>query len=213
MSKIISEEEIFSKDGARIGLLGGTFDPPHNAHLYMAKTAKEHLQLDCVAFMPLGVPPHGKSNISPTGHRIAMLELMLQGNEEFCIDAYETSLNVPAYTVRSIERINTILGKNTKLYFIIGADSLMYLEKWREAKKLMEIIEFVAIPREGYEKSECINHIEYLKREFCAKITYIDVPAMDYSSTDIRENIKSGVKGMTTDAVYEYIKEHDLYGS
>ena len=213
MSKIISEIEIFSKKGARIGLLGGTFDPPHMAHLYMAQSAKERLGLDCIAFMPLGVPPHGKSGISPVHHRLAMLELMLDGYDNFYIDAYETLLDAPSFTVRSIERINALLGEKTKLYFIIGADSLMYLEKWRDACRLMEITDFVVIPRQGYEKSECMEHIRYLENDFNAKITYIDVPAMDHSSTDIRENIECCVKDMTSDAVYKYIKEHDLYGA
>ena len=211
MSKVVSEEKLYNIDGAKIGLLGGTFDPPHYAHLHMAQAAKDALELDFVVFMPLGVPPHAKDGITEAAHRVAMLELMLANYDDFFIDGYETQSDEPSYTVRSVERINSLLGIGARLYFIIGADSLLYLEKWRDAGRLFRITEFAVIPRHGYGDEDCKSHIKMLKREFGARIKYLDAEKMDYSSTDIRNSIKKG-ENETSPEVMKYIKENGLYG-
>ena len=196
--------------GAKIGLLGGTFDPPHYAHIHMAQAAKDALGLDFVVFMPLGVPPHGKDGISKAHHRVAMLELMIADHDGFYIDNYEVLSNEPSYTVRTIERINSLLEKDTRMYFIIGADSLMYLEKWRNAERLLKITEFAVIPRTGFSDKECKEHIKMLVHEFGAQIRYLDAEKMNYSSTDIRNSIAKG-DNKTSPAVMKYIKENGLY--
>jgi nicotinate-nucleotide adenylyltransferase len=211
MSKVVSEEKLYNIESAKIGLLGGTFDPPHYAHIHMAQTAKDALELDFVVFMPLGVPPHGKDGISKAYHRVAMLELMLADNDDFFIDEYEARSNEPSYTMRSMERINSLLGNGTKLYFIIGADSLMYLEKWYAADRLFQITEFAVIPRPGYDDNECIAHIKKLSHEFGARIKYLDARKMNYSSTDIRNTIEKG-ENETSPEIIKYIKENNLYG-
>ena len=212
MSKIISEEKLYSAKNAKIGLLGGTFDPPHLAHLHMAQAAKDALSLDFVAFMPLGVPPHGKSGISDACHRIAMLEIILAGHDDFYIDAFEAYSESPSYTVRSVERIQGFLGEGSAMCFIVGADSLMYLEKWFDAAKLFEITDFAVIPREGYGDAKCLKHIEMLEHRYNARINYINAKKLDYSSTYIRENTEAADIPMTTKDVYKYIKENNLYG-
>ena len=211
MSKVVSEEKLYNKEGAKIGLLGGTFDPPHYAHIHMAQAAKDALGLDFVVFMPLGVPPHGKDGISKAAHRVAMLELMLADYDSFFMDEYEVLSDEPSYTVRSIERINSLLGNDTKLYFIIGADSLLYVEKWYEAERLFQITEFAVIPRTGYGDEECKSHIKMLESQFDARIIYLDADKMDYSSTDIRSSIAKG-ENETSPEVIKYIKENGLYG-
>ena len=211
MSKIVPEEKLYSVANEKIGLLGGTFDPPHYAHIHMAQAAKDALGLDRVVFMPLGVPPHGKDGISESKHRLNMLEIMLSGNDSFYIDEYEAMADEPSYTVYSMERINSLLGENTRLYFIIGADSLVYLEKWYDAAHLMRITEFIVIPRAGISEKECRAHIKKLELLYDAKILYLDVQKMEYSSTDIRGDISKGEKE-TSPEVIKYIKENKLYG-
>lgn len=211
LSKIRSQKRIYSKKKKRIGVLGGTFDPPHLAHLHMADSAKEALNLDYIVFMPLGVPPHGKTGLSSTTHRINMIDIILAERKVFLIDAYEVQSNAPSYTVNSAKRINEILGEGSKVYFIIGADSLMYLEKWYDAKTLFNIAEFAVIPRSGVSKEACLGHIEVLRREFDADIVYIEAKELDYSSTKIRENYNKKDVTITTKEVVEYIKANRLY--
>jgi len=213
MAKILTEEKLYAKRNARIGVLGGTFDPPHLAHIHMAKSTKEALKLDYVVFMPLGVPPHDKTGISSVHHRINMLNIILSKYDDFYIDAYEVLLEKPSYTVNSVERIEKLLGENSKMFFIIGADSLMYLEKWYDAKKLFKITDFAVVPRAGYEKNECLERIEKLAKEYNASIFYVDTQMLDYSSTDIRNNLFANVLSTTTEKIYKYIKENDLYNS
>ncbi len=211
MSKVIEQEKLYGLKGLRIGVLGGTFDPPHLAHIHMAASAKQALNLDIVVFMPLGVAPHSKRGISSAWHRINMLEIILSSYDDFYIDAHEAYSDSLSYTVNSIERISGILGENTKMYFIIGADSLMYLEKWYNAKKLFEITDFAVIPRDGYDKEDCLKQIDSLERAFGASIVYIDAAGFNHSSTEIRGKTDGADSEMTSQEVLEYIKENNLY--
>jgi nicotinate-nucleotide adenylyltransferase len=111
-----------------------------------------------------------------------------------------------------MERINALLGEGSEVFFIVGADSLMYLEKWYDAKRLFEITDFAVIPREGYDDADCAEHIKKLEAQYGARIKYIDAAKLDHSSTEIRVNPEASVLPMTTKEVYKYIKENNLYG-
>ncbi len=210
VGKVKSQAELYGENNARIGVLGGTFDPPHFAHIHMANAAKTALKLDCVVFMPLGVAPHGKSGISTAEDRICMLELLMEDSDSYFIDDFETKMTEPSYTIKSAERIYSILGEGSKVYFIIGADSLMYLEKWREAQKLMKMTAFAVIPRAGYKKSECMAHIRMLEDEFGADITYIETESLGNSSTEIRTYL-GDAQALTNKKVLKYIEKKNLY--
>lgn len=213
MNKIKDQKNLYTNVKTSIGVLGGTFDPPHSAHIHMAKTAKSKLNLDKVIFMPCGMPPHKKPiEISNSIHRTKMLELMLCDYNDFYIDAYELMNPMPSYTLDSIKRIDILMPESSKMYFIIGADSLMYLEKWHEARKLFKITNFAVIPRCGYTKEECMNKIKLLKSEFNTKIIYLDSDTMDLSSTAIRESFKNDQNIYNIEEkVAKYIKDNELY--
>lgn len=214
MTKIIDQSELYNNKNAKIGVLGGTFDPPHFAHIYMSNIAKKELCLDKVIFMPSGNPPHKNVKIvSNANYRLDMIELAIEDSEGYYIDSYEVYNNKPSYTVNSIKRIQKVLPKSSLLYFIIGADSLLYLDKWYDAKTLMKITKFAVIPRVGSQKSKCIEKIDELKAEYGAQITYIDCKPMKLSSTNIRKSIGEGEYSSTLidEKVAKYIKENNLY--
>jgi nicotinate-nucleotide adenylyltransferase len=142
-----------------------------------------------------------------------MIKLAIEESDNFYIDDYEVYSSNLSYTVDSIKRISKVLPENSELYFIIGADSLLYLDRWYDAQTLLDITNFVVIPREGYKKDDCENKIEQLKLEYNARITYINCKPIQLSSTSIRKSIVNDeYKNLSVNKkVIRYIKENRLY--
>lgn len=202
----------YKGENLKIGILGGTFNPVHIGHIHMAYSAMEFLNLDRVVFMLCAIPPHKKLayNIS-SDKRLSMLKIALKEHKQFIIDEYEANVKYKTYTYKSLVRINKEKDTNTKIYFIIGADSLMQLDSWKEPEKLMKRTSFALVPREGYTKKSCMKKIEYLKTEYMADIVYIDSDNVNVSSTNIRDMDDITRLKMLDENVYKYIKENRLY--
>jgi len=185
----------------RIGLLGGTFDPPHNGHLTIAKEAVQSLDLDEVWFIPTYEPPHKTVAYTNSIHRLRMLELMIEDEEKFCVETIEIDRQGTSYTIDTIKSL-TSMYPNYAFYFIIGADQVKTLHEWHGIDELINMIEFVGVERPGVTWEETI------------KVTKLSVRQIDLASTTIRECIKDGksVETFIKPAVFSYIKEHELYG-
>ncbi|WP_066367941.1 nicotinate-nucleotide adenylyltransferase [Neobacillus fumarioli] len=186
----------------KIGILGGTFDPPHNGHLLIANEVLSALKLDKIWFIPNQDPPHKKKSCSITNEdRMEMLKRALNGNPVFDIQTIELERTGPSYTIDTIRMIREQY-KDHQFYFIIGADMIEYLPKWKQIDELIALVQFVGVKRPSY---SCLT--EY-------PILYVDVPAFEVSSSMIRERLKDGksVKYLMPDAVIEFIKERHLYG-
>ncbi|MBB1080100.1 nicotinate-nucleotide adenylyltransferase [Limosilactobacillus sp. STM2_1] len=187
----------------RIGLYGGTFNPIHNAHLFFADQVGHTLSLDRVDFLPDAKPPHvdHKGSIDPQ-LRLQMLKLAINGNPFLGIEKAELARGGVSYTYDTLKEL---LDKNpnTEYYFIIGGDMVDYLEKWYRIDDLVRLprFHFVGIHRQG------------AKNETKYPVIWVDVPTIDFSSTDIRRRIKNGqsIKYMVPDAVSDFIEEHHLY--
>lgn len=193
----------------KIGVLGGTFNPVHLGHMHMAESAIEHLNLDRVVFMAAGIPPHKKLdfNTSPED-RLNMLKLAIEGNPKLFIDDYEAYMDEKAYSYLSLQRIHKALSKSSEIFFIIGADSLMQLDKWKYPEKLFAMCTFTVIPRGEYTKAQCENKIDELNKVYNGEIVYIDCKKFNMSSTKAREkNLKENLDTK----VFEYIKRNGLY--
>lgn len=206
---------VYQQPNSKVGLLGGTFDPPHMGHMHMAQCAMRHAGLDKIVFLICGNTPHkDAAGVTPPEHRLAMLKLALDGSREYMIDESELYSMEKSYTVNSMLRIKRIMPESSKLFFIIGADSLMYLDKWHDAKKLMEITSFLCIPREGYEDEQCYKKIDDLENKYCADIHYIHCPRLDAASADIRTMLAAGreTSELLDLNVQKYIQENGLYG-
>ena len=182
----------------KYGIMGGTFNPIHLAHLYIAYEAKEQLNLDKVIFMPAGNPPHKKDTIIDAKFRYEMVRRAIEGYEGFEINSYET--------------LNVLKEVNLKLYFIAGADSLMDIEKWKNTKEVLNNCTFVVFNRGEFNRETLKSQKEYLENKYQAEIVLLDIMSIDISSTIIRKRIKEEkrVDFFLPNKVLEYIN-YNLY--
>lgn len=187
----------------KVGILGGTFDPPHNGHLMIANEVFSELNLDEIWFMPNQEPPHKKKPESVNNEdRLHMLELATRGNSFFKIETIELQRSGPSFTVETMRILNNQYP-NHKFYFIIGADMIEYLPKWHKIEELIEIVKFVGVERPKYN----------LETKY--PIIYVDIPAFDVSSSMIRKRLKTGktVRYLLPESVLRFIGEKHLYGT
>ena len=195
----------------KIGVIGGTFDPVHNGHLIAAESAREAFGLDKVIFVPTGYTTY-KGNFSSRGiHRYKMTCLAAETNEYFCVSPIEIEKNSICYTVDTVEEIRKHCDVDTEIYFIAGADVLKYISGWRGFDRLCRLCEFVIVTRPGYD-IEREKESERLK-SLGAKVHFIETPALDISSSYIRNAIGDGrtVKYLMPEPVEEFARLHRLY--
>lgn len=194
-------EPVLTSKRKQVGILGGTFNPVHIAHLITADQVGKALGLEKVLLMPSNQPPHidEKKTIDAV-HRVKMLELAIEGNEQLAIETIELQREGKSYTY---DTIKLLMEKNpdTDYFFIIGGDMVEYLPKWYKINELMQMIQFVGVRRPHY------------PIETPYPIIWIDVPLMDVSSTDIRKKITQGcsVNYLVPSNVVHYIQEKGLY--
>lgn len=197
----------------KVGIMGGTFNPVHYGHLFLAEKAYEQLQLDKVLFMPTKNPPHKQKPEEVTQQqRVEMLLLAIQDNPHFELSSVELERNGMTYTADTLMLLAQE-NQDTQYYFIVGADSLLMMQKWKDPQIIFDQCIVVAACRDLVNKEELLQHAEYLKNTFQAKIEIIDMPAIQISSQDIRNRLelKKSVKYYITEPVYEYIKNNKLY--
>ncbi|OIJ16180.1 nicotinic acid mononucleotide adenylyltransferase [Anaerobacillus arseniciselenatis] len=188
----------------KIGLLGGTFDPPHFGHLLIAEQALEACQLDEVWFMPTKIPPHKKgSNLCSDEDRIEMVKKAINDHPFFKLSLIEFERNGPSYTIETMKEL-TAMYKENDFYFIIGGDMIEYLPKWKEIDELLNLVTFVGVKRPGFISTSIYSD----------NLVLINVPQLEISSRDIRERLKQGrsIRYLLPDHVLAYIKERQLYG-
>lgn len=184
----------------RIGILGGTFDPPHNGHLMIADEVKHACQLDEVWFIPTNEPPHKQQAMSNNEHRIAMLKKALAHTPYFTLNKIEMERSGKSYTIDTIKLLQK-RHPNTSFYFIIGADMVEYLPNWYQIDELMTLVQFVGVKRPHYSMQTDYSILE------------VEVPELDISSGDIKQRIKNDepFKFFVPLNVYHYIKDECLY--
>lgn len=198
----------------KVGILGGTFDPIHNGHLYIASEALEILNLDHIIFMPSGNPPHKISKEKTDGKiRYELVRRAIKNYEGFVIDSYEIDKRGLSYTFETLEYLREKFGKETELYFITGADCLIDIYKWKNIKKIFINSTLVVFNRPGYDIDKLFENKKKVEEEFNTKIIFLPLLILDISSTYIREKIKNGknVDFFIPEDVSKYIKELNLY--
>jgi len=185
----------------RIGILGGTFDPPHLGHLIIAEEVRISLELEEVWFIPTYTPPHKDSTKTAASQRIEMTKLAIQTNPYFKMNTIEIERSGKSYTIDTMKELIKDYP-DCEFYFIIGADMVEYLPHWNEIDELVKLIQFVGVKRPGYELETPYN------------ILKVDIPLIDISSTILRSWLgkNRSVKYIIPDVVYSYIKGENLYG-
>jgi nicotinate-nucleotide adenylyltransferase len=197
----------------RIGILGGTFDPVHLGHLAIAEEARKRLLLSRVIFVPSGQPwLKTDRTITPAPHRIKMIEIAIEKKPYFEVSAIEINRKGPSYTIDTLNTIKRNLGKEGKLFLILGWDSLTEIPKWHNPDALVRICTLVAFTRINTERPN-LAAIEALVPGIKQNTVMLDIEPVDISSTDIRERITRGLslKKLVPDRVVGYIGENNLY--
>lgn len=187
----------------KIGILGGTFDPPHHGHLLIANEALYGLNLDEIWFLPNQEPPHKKkSTLIKNEDRVNMLQLAIQDVPSFRVETIELDRPGPSFTYDTMKQLKE-LHPDVHFYFIIGADMVEYLPKWHKIDELLQIVTFIGVNRPSYSDDS-----DY-------PLIHLDIPEFEVSSSLIRERIMKGktIRYLLPDSIIEYLKEKNLYGS
>jgi nicotinate-nucleotide adenylyltransferase len=197
----------------KIGVMGGTFDPIHNAHLAVAEEARREVGLTEVVFMPAGHPYFKEqAAISPKEDRLNMVKLAIAGKPYYSFSRMELDRPGPSYAVDSMAKMKARLKPEDELYFVMGWDSLMSLYRWHEADRLIKTCRIIASPRPGYPKPD----VESLEKDLpgiAQRAIVMERPLIDVSATEIRQRVSRGlpIDSLVPLAVAEYIKEKGLY--
>ncbi|HHT97222.1 MAG TPA: nicotinate-nucleotide adenylyltransferase [Clostridiales bacterium] len=197
----------------KIGVLGGSFNPIHFGHLLMAESAYEQMELDKVIFMPLKYPPHkNKEGILCDQHRLNMIELAIQDNPHFELSKYEIKKDSVSYTAETLSYL-TSKNPNDKFFFILGADSYMMIDKWRQPQTIFKQANILVINRDNNSSNELDIKTIDLKKDYNLNVTYINMPNIGISSTVIRERLKDNlsIKYYMPNSVIHYITKHKIY--
>jgi nicotinate-nucleotide adenylyltransferase len=196
----------------RIGILGGTFDPPHVGHLWLATLAAGALGLKRVLFMPAAQPPHKRrGGMSSITERLLMTRLAISGNDAFELTTVEVGRAGPSYTVDSVEELLRSYP-DVRLVLLMAADALAQIDSWREPDRLLSLIEWAVGPRPGAPAMDAAALQERFGNE-AERIHLLEGPALDVSATQIRQRVAAGqtIRYLVPQAVEEMILATGLY--
>lgn len=197
---------------SKIGIMGGSFDPPHIGHLMMAEYAREELKLEKVIFLPTGRISYKDEGKASAYDRMFMTKLAIDKHPFFDLSDLESISDDYSYTSVSLEKLHELYD-NTHFFFIVGADSLDYMDKWKNPEKIFSLCSIAVINRCGFTLNELRDKADDLKNNFGADIYFVDMPKVDISSSQIRERLKLGksVRYMVPEKVLNYISKNNLY--
>lgn len=198
----------------RIGLMGGTFDPIHYGHLFIAEFARCKFSLDKVVFIPAGNPVHKKRNeILDPVHRTEMTRLAVESNPFFELSSVEVERTGPTYTVDTLEQLHNENGGSNDYYFVTGADAILEILTWRNVARVFDLCNFIAITRPGYSLHEMNTILLDLTPQQREKISFFETGGIMVSSTEIRDRVKARqpIKYLVPEKVEDYIMTHQLY--
>jgi len=212
------------------GLFGGSFDPVHKGHLGLALAALDALNLSSLRWIPNSTPGHREIPMAGAAERLAMLRLALGNEQRFVIDESELWNVVPTYSINTLERLRGELGRGQPLVFIVGADQLMGLHRWREWERLFDYTHFAVAERPGHaiDESNMAPELiaQYARRlaplgaiaeKPCGCIVRFPVVPMNISSKSVRESLTGGgsnpdrLREMLPAPVLDYIESKRLY--
>lgn len=197
----------------KIGILGGTFDPPQMGHLILGEYTKEALSLDHILFVPVADHPHKMdSTRQPIEHRLAMLQVAIADNDSFSISTVDIDRPGPHYSADTIAIIQEQYPES-QLYFVMGGDNLRNLPTWKRARQLYERCRLAVMKRADEDISPDMHGDDL--PGLAEKVDIIDVPLLSIwlSSTHVVERLKEGksIRYLVPDPVLNYIKENNIY--
>ncbi len=191
----------------KIGIFGGTFNPPHFGHLISASVVKEKLLLDKFFFVPAKIPPHKIStSIIDANLRVEMLKLAISKNQNFDINEIEITRKGISYTIDTLIFFEEKFPKS-QLFLIIGMDNLFEIHLWKNVEKIFEIANIVVMNRANFSLPKDIDN------KFLKQVQFVEIPNIEISSTEIRHRIKMNrsIKYFVPEAVEKFILKNNLY--
>ena len=191
----------------RIGILGGTFNPVHYGHLAAAAEVIPGFDLDKVIFVPSFIPPHKNDpDIAPSEDRFQMCFLATQSHPFFSVSSLELARGGKSYSIETVKEFLNIYGRDSRLYFIVGADAIREISTWKDKEELLQLCDFIVVSRPGFPT-------EGIDKQALERTHLIEVPALDISSTEICRRVREGrnIKYLVPEKVEEYIYKHKLY--
>jgi nicotinate-nucleotide adenylyltransferase len=196
----------------RLGILGGTFNPPHLGHLVCAQEAYIHLHLDRVMLIPARIPPHKPIEDEPgVEHRHELCRLAVSGDSRFSVEDLELARPGPSYTVDTLEQLHS-RAPDSELFLIVGGDVAAGLPRWREPERVLSLATLAVARRRGTPRSSVESALQELRgRE---RVEFFRMPRIGISSTMVRRRarLRQPIRYIVPDAVAGYIDQHRLYG-
>jgi len=198
----------------RIGIMGGSFDPIHIAHLMLAETVREALSLDLVLFLPAGTQPlKQERTATPAEQRATMVALAIHGNSAFSLSRLDIERPGPSYTADSLVQLRKEWGGPEKMamWFILGSDSLLDFPKWHEQERIIAQTRLAVLRRPTFTAD--LASIEAGLPGFTSALDWVNAPLLEISATDIRRRVAEGlsIRYRVPETVREYIYAHNLY--
>lgn len=198
----------------KIGIMGGTFNPIHYGHLFLAENAFDQIGLERILFMPSKNPPHKtKPDMVTDEQRVDMIELAIGDNSHFELSTLELEREGLTYTA---DTLTILIAENpdTHYYFIVGADSLFMMHQWKKPQIIFDQCTVIAAGRDHVVQERLQKQAEFLTEQYHADIRLIQMPTIQISSADIRERLAEGktLRYYLPDQVIAYMKEKQLYG-
>ncbi|NOX58630.1 MAG: nicotinate (nicotinamide) nucleotide adenylyltransferase [Planctomycetes bacterium] len=201
-----------------MALFGGSFNPVHNGHLIIARSIAEALGIGEVVLLPSRSPPHKDiRGLAETPHRMEMVKLAVEGDPLFSVSDHDATCEGYSYTVKTIEYFRRKLPDQTRIVWIIGADSLLELHTWYEVATLVVSCRIVTAHRPGSPLAPLTALEDLIGTEAVRQLRadVIDTPHIDISSTQIRRRVRQGqsIRDLVPSPVEAYIRQHRLYKS
>jgi nicotinate-nucleotide adenylyltransferase len=194
-----------------LGILGGTFDPPHYGHLALAENARTQLRLDRVLFVLAGHPPHKPDRpIAPVAHRVAMVKAAIADNSAFAVSRVDLDRPGPHYTVEMLALLRQEYPE-AELFFLLGGDSLAQFLTWRDPAGIVQQARLAVMQRPGYASD--LERLEQAVPGIRERLVWLDAPHLDIASSELRRRAHEGspLRYLVPPAVETYIREHHLY--
>ena len=197
----------------RLGILGGTFNPPHLGHLVCAQEACVQLHLDEVLLIPTHTPPHKLVREDPgPRHRLELCRLAVGSDDRFAVSDLEVRRDGPSYTVDTLEELQAIV-QDSDLYLILGGDIATGLPQWREPERVLSLSTLAVVDREGTPRAAIESALDRLSGG--ERVRFFAMPQIAISSTLLRRRLQARqpIRYLAPDAVIDYIERHQLYGT
>lgn len=197
-----------------MGILGGTFNPPHLAHLLAAQEALDQLGLDQVLLMPVATPPHKEAAGDPGPEsRLELCRLATDGDERFTVSDLEVARGGPSYTADTLRALHAACP-GAELTFIVGGDMASSLPTWREPAEVVRLARLAVAEREGARRADILERLATIPAAV-ERVDFFDLPRIDISSSLVRRRVAAGrpIRYLVPDRVAEYISQHGLYRS